>query len=286
MLRSLFFCLLFLVLLLQAAVLVAAGDAGGASTESAVEPRSVYRISTMGGLEMEVWIGGRRVGFTPLTVELPAGRFPISASAESIIPVFGEIVSGGDGKSYEYVIPPAPLTVENYERVGREVAQFIASNARNPHLVIISLHLITSAEDGLGLLDRADRLMPGDPVVEALRARVLLRAGQLDGALRASERALEALPKAALVWRIRGEVLEQVGELQAAMDAANEAMVLDPMGWRTLRLRSRLHEKLGNERGARADTERAEEIYEGLHRMIQSAQEAQRRSGGRTGRTP
>ncbi|MBI1292256.1 hypothetical protein GC173_13620 [bacterium] len=246
-----------------------AGDAGTSPT------LATYHINALGGLEMEVWIAGQRAGFTPTTVMLPAGHFRLTASGESLVPFIGRLSSPGSGE-HTYTVPAAPLTIENYDVVSRDFTKVILKEGDNPHLLIMALHMMTAAEEGRKLLARADKTIPGDPIVDALRAKVLLKAGDPAAAREASERAVRAMPKVAFCWRVHAEVLAALGELDEALAACNQAMVIDPQGWRTLRVRSSINKEKGNARAAEIDGTRAEELYETLHRMIERAQQEQR----------
>jgi hypothetical protein len=66
-------------------------------------------------------------------------------------------------------------------------------------------------------------------------------------------------------------VLLARGELDPALDAANQSVVLDPRGWRNLRIRARVHAARGDTAKARADEELAQELYEQVHQIMESA---------------
>jgi tetratricopeptide (TPR) repeat protein len=241
------------------------------------ETLATYRISSLGGLEMEVWLAGQRVGFTPTEVRLPKGHFRLTASGESLVPFIGRLSSEGAGE-FNYTVPAAPLTIENYEVVSRDFTKMVIKEGDNPHLLIMALHMMTSAEEGRLLLAKADKAIPGDPIVDALRAKVLLKAGDPTAAIVASERAVRGMPKVAFCWRVHAEVLVALGDLDEALAACNQAVVQDPQGWRTLRVRAKVQEGLGNARASEIDGGRAQELYETLHRMVQKAADEQKRA--------
>jgi len=244
-----------------------------------------YTIRALGDLQLEVWLSGQRLGFTPLTVKLPEGRFRLTASGESLIPYVGVLDSKGAGE-YSYTVPSAPLTVDNYAAVSQDFVRVVLEEGDNAHLLIMGLHMMTDPEEGRRLLERADKALPGDGVVDALRAKVLLKAGDRDGALVAAERAVRKEPKVAFCWRVHAEVLESQQDLKGALSSLNQAMLLDPNGWRTLRVRSRVNRALGNQRAAEVDEARAQELYEALHRAIELAtrQQKQKATAGAAAR--
>ena len=217
-------------------------------------------------LQMDVWLDGNRLGTTPLRTKLPAGRYFLSASADAIVPVL-QPFEVGDGGAQMAVLPARPVTTENYDAVSQDVFRTILHFPDNAHLLLIALYLTFDEEEAERLLARADRALEEDATLEALRARYHLRAGRFREALAASERAIGLEGTHAMAWRVRADILAEMGEMDRALSAANHAVVQEPNGWRNLRTRARIHTELGNDRNARLDTERADELYEWLHRL-------------------
>lgn len=225
----------------------------------------IVRFQSMARFQVEVWLNGQRAGFTPLQVRLPDGDYIMTATADSLAPIV-QPISVGEGVGVVW-IPPIPVTRDNYRNVTRDVVRHIFENPENPHLIIASLLLTIDPEDARDLLQRADSLIPGDPMVDIARAGHLLRDEKHDEALRAAERALEKLGNVAFSWRRLAEVHHARGEHAEALEAINRAVVIDPRGWRNLRIRTRIHEAMGNSNAARIDHERAEELYTAVHRI-------------------
>jgi tetratricopeptide (TPR) repeat protein len=226
---------------------------------------STYRILSSSGQQLEVWLAGQRVGFTPLTVELPEGNYAVSASAESVIPWIGDMAVK-PASQIDFTIQVRPLTTANYDDESRRLAQAIVRyGSARPHLALMALHMVTDPKEGRDLVARTKILLPNDPMLDALHAQVLLKAGELDEALAEVDRAVARLGRVAFVWRVRAEVLLKLGDFAPALDAANQAVLLDPAGWRSVRIRSRIHEAMGNERAAEIDREQADLQYKRIH---------------------
>lgn len=256
--------LLLLIIALLAPISLLAQDQPASDVNQEPEnPYSEVSFRNPAGFQMEVWVNGNRLGFTPLTVRLQPGPHWISISADSIIPIM-QTTMIRDKPSQVVHIPPAPVTRDDYVRVQNNLNQTILNGPKDPHLILIALHLCIDVEEGYRLLERMDRGMPGDPMGEFLRGMILLMDDQPDDALAATERGLAKLPKVAFGWRVRAEALAELGQLEEAIDAANQAMIEDPHCWRNLRIRAKIHELAGNTIAAEADAERAEEMYRAL----------------------
>ncbi len=232
------------------------------------EEAPVFRVrfESAGRLQMEVWLDGEPLGRTPLRTELPAGQYFLTASADAIIPVL-QPFEVGDGGDQMVILPTRPVTTENYLSVSQDVFRSLVHFPENPHLLLIALYLTVDEEEAGRLLERADEKLEQNAALEALRARYHLRGGRFGDALRAAERAIGIDGTYALAWRVRAEILAEQEEWERALSAANYAVVQEPYGWRNLRTRARIHTERGNERAARLDTERADELYEQLHRL-------------------
>lgn len=225
------------------------------------------RFQSMARFQVEVWLNGTRAGMTPFEVNLPAGEYLMSVTGDSLYPIVETISI--DREDPIIWIPPIPLTTANYEEAQEALFHRIMEHPANPHLLIAALHMTLDPSDGKDLLRRADRLIPDDPMVDNLRARILVMAGEFDEALRAAERALEKLGRHSIGWRRLAEVLLARGDLEEALDAANQAVLRDPRGWRNQRVRSRVHSALGNEAASISDSERADELYAALHQITE-----------------
>lgn len=260
-------CLALLVVLpfylLAAGPQVAAGGTHGPEPPPK-EPQKV-RFQSMAHIQVEVWLNGIRAGITPFEVSLAPGKYLMTVTGDSLYPIAEEISI--DREDPVIWIPPIPLTTENYEEAQEALTRRIIDHPGNAHLLIAALHMTLDPSDGRDLLRRADEIIPGDPTVDSLRARIMIMAGDLDRAHRAAERALEQLGRYSVGWRRLAEVLVERGDLEEALDAANQAVLRDTRNWRNQRVRARIHAALGSEESSRADHERADELYAALHKI-------------------
>jgi tetratricopeptide (TPR) repeat protein len=198
---------------------------------------------------------------------LEPGRYWMTSSAEYLSPLMQELTAVGGTESIA-MLPATPVTTENYPEVASWVMREIlgdGEHSQNPHLLIIALHLTTDPTDAESLLERTARELPGDPMVELLRAKSLIRQNRLDEALESVEKGLRKFPDLAFAWRTRAEALRRSGSLREALESANQAVALEPFGWRNQRIRAAIHQQMGNVRSANADNARAEELYRMLH---------------------
>ncbi|CAN5429977.1 hypothetical protein BH09SUM1_BH09SUM1_04430 [soil metagenome] len=228
--------------------------------------------------QMEVWINNSRVGFTPVTRKLKPGRYALTATAESIVPITQTIVVGPKGDQAVY-IPPVPLTGENYPETQKSTAEIMAHMGSNPHLVIIALYLALDPQDSQALLARADRMIPGDGTVDSLRAKALLKAKDIPGARAAADRAVKKLPSYCYVWRVRAETLIAADELNEALDSAERAVTIDPENWRNYRIRALVYQAMvshGADKSAEraADVALADDLYRKLNELNEQAKAA------------
>jgi hypothetical protein len=258
-----------LALLLLALLPVGARAQGESPTPTPPPDVRRLRVESMGRFQMEVWINAKRAGFTPLEVNLRPGKYLVTAAAESVVPVI-QALEIGDEHPVLW-LPTVPLTRDNYDKAGEHLVRAIIDFPGNPHFVIMSMLMVRDAEDATQLLERAARELPGDPMADLLRAKIILRQNKLDEALQLVDRAVPKLASASIAWRIRAMVLLARGELDPALDAANQSVVLDPRGWRNLRIRARVHAARGDTAKARADEELAQELYEQVHQIMESA---------------
>ncbi|MCC6546971.1 hypothetical protein IT570_07365 [Candidatus Sumerlaeota bacterium] len=221
------------------------------------------RFDAPGHLQMEVWLSGRRLGITPFATRLEPGSYYLTACAEAIQPVMQpfEVKAKGDRM---VVLPTAPVTAENLPDVVKQVIRTIQTTPANNHFTIISLHLATDPQDFQTLLGRADEQLPGDPIVDLLRARRLMKDQKINEALLASDRALKKLPRLAYAWRVRAEVLLASGDGKAALEAANEAVLSEPRGYRNVQVRAQVNAALNNPMAAKNDTEMADKLYDAM----------------------
>lgn len=260
------FALLFLMML--AAVLPAA-------TPTPAAPEVVVKIASTAGSQMDVWLNGRRIGFTPVEKRLPAGRYWLTASAESIMPLMQAIDVRPSPHPYQGILLPAvPVTQENYREVGQWVLSEIPKQRGNPHLVLMALQLTRDPAESAKLLEVADKALPGDPMADVLRAQAVGRSGRLADALVAADRAVAAANYVAAAWRVRADVLRALGRPEEALDSANRAVTLDPFDFRNLEMRARVHAAAGRAREQKADEDRGAELYNALH------ESAERRRAG------
>jgi hypothetical protein len=230
-------------------------------------PTRPVRFQSMARMQVEVWLSGRRVGFTPFQVSLPDGTFLMTAVGESMVPIVQDITVG-PGADMVW-LPPDPLTNENHQETSRSLLRSIVNHPANAHLLIASLHMVLDPTDARNLLEKADAAIPGDPVVDMLRARHQLRAGELDLALASAQRGVKDMEIISMGWRRLAEVHLARGELTEALTAANAAVLREPLGWRNLRVRAQVHQAMGTEDAAAVDTERADELYATMHRIME-----------------
>jgi tetratricopeptide (TPR) repeat protein len=252
------------LLLLTALVSWAQGQPG--TTETLV----LVRFETRGQLQMDVWLDGKRAGFTPFKKKLAPGKYYLTAAAEALQPIMQELVVGVKGDQVA-LLPTLPLTVDNQADAVRRLIQTMQTSPPNRHFTIIGLFVSADPSDLDALFAQADRECPGDPVVALLRARRLVRAGKSAEAAAVCEPVTGELPLVAFAWRVRAEVLLAQGDSGGALDAANEAVVLEPQGFRNLRVRARVHEAMGSRNAAANDQARAEELYGLLHKLQEEA---------------
>lgn len=256
--------ILFVCILLGCALF---GPAAGEDTATSATLR-VVRFQAPGNLQLEVWLDGERLGFTPFSKELTPGDHYLTASAEALQPVMQDFAIGARANQVA-IIPVLPLTTENHPEAVRRLIETIKTQPPNRHFRIMGLYLATDPDDVKTLLEIADKEMPGDAMVDLLRARVMLRGGDTNGALASTDRALPALAQVAFAWRMRAEALLAADRAGEAIDAANQAVILEPNGFRNLRVRARANEAVGKTAAARNDAERATSLYEELHRAAE-----------------
>ena len=240
-----------------------------AADDRPVAERPVRRVrfESMAKFQVEVWINGKRAGFTPLEINLREGTYVLTAAGESLVPVIQVLTV--EGENPLVLIPPRVLTMENYPAAAAMVVRGMSDFEGNDHFLIMSLLMVREDADAARLLARADTTMPGDPMVDIIRAKLLLRRNELDPAIDAVNRGLERLGNVSFAWRVRSMALIARGELDEALEAANQAMSLDPFGWRNLRIRARVHEARGDGAAQRSDEERADELYADLHAIME-----------------
>lgn len=246
-----------------------APTAGQGEIQGKQKPATLHRVrfESMARFQVEVWIDGKRAGFTPFLVRLPEGEYIMTATAESLAPIVQTIEVDED--SEVVWIPPVPVTRNNYQGITREVVRHIVEHPDNPHLLIASLLMAIDPSDKRDLLRRADQAIPGDPMVDVIRADYFLKLERKDEALVAAQRALESLGMVGFAWRRLAEVHLAREEHAEALEAINQAVLLDPRGWRNLRVRSRVHQAMGNSNAGAIDAERAEELYAVPNRIVE-----------------
>src|SRR5690606_15629304 len=120
---------------------------------------------------------GQRIGVTPFGLRLEAGEYWMTASAEYVSPLM-QTITVEAGREKAILLPVEPVTTENYARVGKWVMEEITRQPENSHLYIIALYLTTDPGEAQKLLGLTDQRLPGDPIVEILRAKILNRAGR------------------------------------------------------------------------------------------------------------
>lgn len=244
-------------LLLLASIQIAAASAEDRSTSPAL---ARVQFMAQGGMQLDLWVDGRRVGFTPVTVPLALGKYQIVAHTEGIVPVI-QRYTVAQARPQASILPVIPLDARTHSLAHDEVEQFRAGHPGDVGAILAQMYLNADPMHGLILAGDVERLAPKDPVGMAMRARAQLNAGNPAEAQELADAAVYALPHVGLVWRTRAAVLLTTGHLQEALDAANQSVLVEPGAWRNLRLRAGIHQKLGNERAAANDSARADEIY-------------------------
>ncbi|HMX62485.1 MAG TPA: tetratricopeptide repeat protein [Candidatus Sumerlaeota bacterium] len=224
------------------------------------------RFETPAAIQMEVWLDGKRLGFAPFTEKVAVGNHYLTAITEGIQPVMQSLTVGAKGDQM-VILPTAPLTAESVPDVLKQVIRTIETTHPNNHLTIIGMHVTPAPDDFHTLLSRIDQQLPGDPVVDVLRGRRLMKEQKLDEALAATDRALRKLPRVAHAWRVRAEVLLASGDAKSALEAANEAVLLEPQYYRNVQVRAQIHRALDNPTAAKNDVAMADKLYDELAKL-------------------
>lgn len=232
----------------------------------------LVRFENPDGLQLDVWVNGRRVGFTPTEARLAPGVHRLTLSAEMMVPVVSEIQIT-DKRKQDLSLQVSPLTRDNYEQAAAQVMENIIKNAKDPSMYLMALFLASDVDEGMELLRRAEDVLVNDPVLETLRARVLLTAGELEKAREASDRAVQSHPSLAYAWRVRSEILRKQRQFADALEAAEKAVELEPACWLNYRSRAHAHELLGNFRQQNKDREDAAKMYAGMRERAAAQQQ-------------
>jgi len=246
------------MLLWALTLLVMVTTARGEEAETSGTLRLV-RFECAVPLQMEVWMDGKRAGFTPFDREFPAGRYLLTASGEGIRPIIQHLDVRGVA-AQRVVLPAAPMPEAELEGVRGQLYMAISQARSNAHTMILALELTRNAEEEEHLLRQADRFLTGDAVVSALRAAAHRRAGKPKEALAAAMASLAAADNLSAGWREKARALHDMGDEKEALSSVNEAVIREPGSWKNLELRAEIHRRLGNERAAQNDDTRAQEL--------------------------
>ena len=221
-------------------------------------------ISNSTFFQMDVWIEGERVGYTPVTVELPVGRHFATLGADGVQPVFLQL-DVTDTEEHLAMFTPEVITEENLEEFRAQVDEKIAERPDDPSLYLLALSLIEDPAMIADYLDALDGLVEEDGVRDAHLARMYIHTRELNRALEHARRAVELEPEFGFTWRVKADALRLLGRNAEALEAAQKAVVLDPQNWRQRRALARAYRALGLRNEAEREWDAGEQLYSAMH---------------------
>lgn len=246
----------------------------GAADDATVTPvPSVPAGTIMGdfkvdsGIQVDVWVDGKRAGLTPFTMPLTPGKHVITASTESLEPTIITTTIAAKGDQVVLFRTPRPVTAESHTTVMRRLQNEMNKLPENHELLIHALYLAVEDAQIDALFTKADEAIPGDPVVDAIRSKIMLRRGKKSEAALAADRSVAGLPSLSFAWRVKANVLREAGDLDGALEAASKSIILEPRGWRGLLVRARVYEARKDRDGKEKDEELAEENFARVNKL-------------------
>lgn len=254
----------FALALLGAAAFAAGPARVAASQEPTAPPppqnaECVVELVTASGIQMEVWIDGKRCGMSPIDVPLAPGRHVVTAFAPDTFPIVQPFTVRDDRRQAS-MLADKPLYGD---RLGDAFNYLVAARRNHPgnvHVLQMCALLAMERTDFDKLMEMIPEERRSDPMLQIARARWMVLAGDADGALAVLEAATTADPSAAACWRAKAELLAAKGLVAEGRDAAERAVLLDARNPKSFIIRAKVEEADGDARAAELDREHAAEL--------------------------
>lgn len=250
-------------------------QAGDAATTPGGPIRSVA-IRTVNNLQLDVWIDGRRVGFTPLRTRLAPGTYLLTAGTEGVEPVISlvevpvELPSGDVTQTT--LIDDRILIPERFPIVFAHMARSFQQHPDNPHFILLAMLLTQDREDFEGLLEMLPPNLRNDPMVALAQAAWQAEEGNIEGGLETLREATELEPGFAALWRAKTRLALRLGDVDRAFAHSGQAVAMESTNPQNYHTRARVYDAMENERGARYDRERARELEAEIDRRFERLQ--------------
>lgn len=229
--------------------------------------KETMTIRTREGRQMDVWLDGRRMGLTPLKLELRPGTYFLTAGADGLEPILRrmEVQAGGEQLT---VLADRALAAERLPMVVEEIMAAFRAQPANAHVRILAALLTTDRRDHSQLLDSLPPGLGSDPTVLLSRARWAMTDGQPGAALALVEEALHREARMASLWRMKAWALIELGRNAEAKDASELAVRIDPLHADSFVVRGDVHRAAGELEFARLNYERALDLQPDNQRAL------------------
>ena len=224
--------------------------------------KETMNVRTRNGRQMDVWIDGRRIGLTPLKLQLAPGTYFLTAGSDGVEPVLRklEVLAGGEQVA---VLNDLPLVSERLPAVIQEIMGGFREYPDNPHVRILAALLTTDRTDHQRLLASLPQDLQRDATVLLSKARWALTDNKPVEALQFIEEALHRESQMAGLWRMKAWTLIELGRMEDATKAAEMAVRLEPMHADSFVARGDVYRAAGEPEFARLNYERALELQPG-----------------------
>lgn len=207
--------------------------------------------------QFDIWVDGRRIGYTPVAMKLPEGQHLVTAVHLDLVPVLYVVeVVHVPGRQQTELLDTVLLKQSLLAAAHERIAKGLEVLGANPQVVFPAAMITQDTRDFARLLLMLDEESRRHPLLALREARLALADQRVEDARKLVDYAIKEAPTLASAWQMRSRLLLEADKVEEAIRAADRAVALEPENPVHFLTRAGAYLAAGEAYSARLDFER------------------------------